>query len=65
MTRAAAFLVPLLVAPLAGQPAGDDLDAYTATMMSRGVSDDGSVMITYSADGPFMPKMLHYSGGAR
>ena len=28
-----------------------------------GASKDGSVMVTYSADAPFMPKLLYAPGG--
>jgi len=33
--------------------------ACTSILVSRGASADGSVMITYSADAPFMPKLLY------
>jgi dipeptidase len=35
----------------------------TSIVVSCGASKDGSVMITYSADAPFMPKLLHVPGG--
>jgi dipeptidase len=38
-------------------------DACTSILVSRGASTDGSVMITYSADAPFMPRLLHSPGG--
>jgi dipeptidase len=37
--------------------------ACTSIVVSRGASKDGSVMITYSADAPFMPKLLLVPGG--
>jgi dipeptidase len=37
--------------------------ACTSIIVSRGASKDGSVMITYSADAPFMPKLLRVPGG--
>ena len=43
----------------------DDWDACTSIMVSRGASTDGSVMITYSADAPFLPKLLHHRGGPK
>lgn len=39
------------------------VDACTSILVSRGASADGSVMITYSADAPFMPRLLHSPGG--
>ena len=39
-------------------PAGASY-ACTSILVSRGASRDGSVLITYSADGPFMPRLLH------
>src|SRR5919107_5735600 len=48
------FRVLLAVAMLAGTA-----DACTSILVSRGASRDGSVFITYSADGPFMPRLLH------
>jgi dipeptidase len=38
--------------------------ACTSIVVSRGASRDGSVMVTYSADAPFMPKLLYVPGGA-
>ncbi len=35
----------------------------TSIVVSRGASKDGSVLITYSADAPFMPKLLYVPGG--
>ncbi len=37
--------------------------ACTSIVVSRGASKDGSVMVTYSADAPFMPKLLYLPGG--
>ncbi len=37
--------------------------ACTSIVVSRGASKDGSAMITYSADAPFMPRLLHVPGG--
>ncbi|MFO1078814.1 MAG: C69 family dipeptidase [Planctomycetota bacterium] len=44
-------------------PPDPNFDACTSIMVSRGASADGSVMITYSADAPFMPKLLFHAGG--
>ena len=38
-------------------------DACTSLVVSRGASRDGAVMITYSADAPFMPRLLRVPGG--
>jgi dipeptidase len=38
--------------------------ACTSIIVSRGATKDGSVMITYSADAPFMPRLLRIPGGA-
>jgi dipeptidase len=37
--------------------------ACTSILVSRGASRDGSVMVTYSADAPFMPRLLRVPGG--
>ena len=37
--------------------------ACTSILVSRGASQDGSVFITYSADAPFMPRLLYVPGG--
>jgi dipeptidase len=37
--------------------------ACTSIVVSRGASKDHSVMVTYSADAPFMPKLLYVPGG--
>ncbi|MEM7202291.1 MAG: C69 family dipeptidase [Planctomycetota bacterium] len=66
MTKIALAWLTLLVAtldtPLAAQ--SDSFDACTSIMVSRGATTDGSVMITYSADAPFLPKLLHHQGGS-
>ncbi len=62
MARFALALIPfLLVVPIAAQEEG--YDACTSIMVSSGASTDNSVFITYSADAPFLPKLLHHSGG--
>ena len=38
-------------------------DACTSILVSSGASADGSVMITYSADAAFLPRLLHVDGG--
>ena len=60
------LLLLILTAPLAAQVVqipDENFDACTSIMVSRGASTDGSVMITYSADAAFMPKLLHHQGG--
>jgi dipeptidase len=37
--------------------------ACTSIVVSRGASKDGSVIVTYSADAPFMPRLLRVPGG--
>jgi len=37
--------------------------ACTSIVVSRGASKDGSVMVTYSADAPDMPRLLRVEGG--
>ena len=37
--------------------------ACTSILVSRGASSDGSVILTYSADAPFMPRLLRVAGG--
>jgi dipeptidase len=37
--------------------------ACTSIVVSRGASKDGSVLVTYSADAPFMPRLLRVPGG--
>ena len=74
MRRIPATLLPLLAlatlpAPLLATPQAtpqepaEGFDACTSIMVSRGATTDGSVMITYSADAPFLPKLLHHQGG--
>ncbi|MEZ6038096.1 MAG: C69 family dipeptidase [Planctomycetota bacterium] len=66
MSRLASALVPFVAAAalFAQQvPFDPNEDACTSIMVSRGASADGSVMITYSADAPFFPKLLHHQGG--
>ena len=61
------LLLLILTAPLAAQVVqipDENFDACTSIMVSRGASTDGSVMITYSADAAFMPKLLHHQGGS-
>ena len=49
---------------VAGQTTEDaNEDACTSILVSAGASQDGSVMITYSADAPFLPRLLHVPGG--
>lgn len=58
-----AFAPSILVGPV--EPQSEEWDACTSVMVSRGASADGSTMITYSADAPFMPKLLHHQGGPK
>ena len=44
-------------------PDGGLEDACTSILVSAGASADGSVMITYSADAAFMPRLLSVPGG--
>ncbi len=37
--------------------------ACTSILVTRGASKDGSVLVTYSADAPFMPRLLRVAGG--
>ena len=53
-------LVSLAVATLVGT---NLTLACTSIIVSRGASKDGSVMVTYSADAPFMPRLLRVPGG--
>ena len=60
-------LCPLLAALGAAAPAlaqDLELDACTSIMVSKGATTDGSVMITYSADAPFLPRLLHVTRAA-
>ncbi len=67
MSRTSLALLSFFVAaPLAAQAVqvpDQNFDACTSIMVSRGASVDGSVMITYSADAAFMPKLIHHQGG--
>jgi dipeptidase len=38
--------------------------ACTSIIVTRSASRDGSIMVTYSADAPFMPRLLRVPGGA-
>jgi dipeptidase len=62
LAAALAFCFPLVAQapPIKG---GDEPDACTSIMVSRGASADGSTMITYSADAAFLPKLLLVPGG--
>jgi dipeptidase len=51
------------VAGLLGALAAPDAPACTSILVSRGASKDGSVFMTYSADAPFMPRLLRCAGG--
>ena len=46
-------------------PADDGFDACTSILVSAGATVDGSTMITYSADAPFLPKLLRHQGGPK
>lgn len=66
MPRLPFALFPLVCTSLVAQAVtapDPNLDACTSIMVSRGASADGSVMITYSADAPFLPKLLQHAGG--
>ena len=54
--------VPLLALAIL-VTSGSIAPACTSIVVSRGASRDGSVMVTYSADAPFMPKLLYLPGG--
>ena len=53
-TSVKVFRVLLIPAMLVGTA-----NAGASILVSRGASRDGSVFITYSADGPFMPRLVH------
>ena len=36
--------------------------ACTSIIVTRGAAKDGSVLVTYSADAPFMPRLLRIAG---
>ena len=61
MSRPRRSVAALALAILCGW--GSIALACTSIVVSRGASKDGSVMVTYSADAPFMPKLLHVPGG--
>src|SRR6516162_7666152 len=61
MSRSRGFVPALAIAFFCGS--GSIALACTSIVVSRGASKDGSVMITYSADAPFMPKLLYVPGG--
>jgi len=52
--------LPLSALPQVIEDANED--ACTSILVSAGASADGSVMITYSADAPFMPRLLLVPG---
>lgn len=63
ITTLAAWTV--LTSPSLAQTLEDpNEDACTSILVSAGASTDGSVLITYSADAAFLPKLLHVAGGA-
>jgi len=60
------FVAPFAFVTALQVPAVDDgFDACTSIMVGRAATTDGSTMITYSADAPFMPKLLRHAGGAK
>ncbi|MDR3618268.1 MAG: C69 family dipeptidase [Paludisphaera borealis] len=61
MNRPPVLLHALLAAALA--TAAATAQACTSIVVTRGASRDGSVMVTYSADAPFMPRLLRIAGG--
>jgi dipeptidase len=61
MSRSGRSVIALTLAVLFGW--GSIALACTSIAVSRGASKDGSVMVTYSADAPFMPKLLYVPGG--
>ncbi len=61
MSRPRRSVAALALAILCGW--GSVALACTSIVVSRGASRDGSVMVTYSADAPFMPKLLLVPGG--
>src|SRR5215218_9026877 len=61
MGRLARSISWVLLAAPAFSP--DLCRACTSIVVSRGASKDGSVMVTYSADAPFMPRLLRVPGG--
>src|SRR5271167_4239318 len=61
MSRPRRSVAALALAILGGW--GSIALACTSIVVSRGASKDGSIMVTYSADAPFMPKLLYVPGG--
>jgi dipeptidase len=61
MNRPPILLHALVVAALATAAATSQ--ACTSILVTRGASRDGSVMLTYSDDIPFMPRLLRIPGG--
>ena len=61
MSRPRRSVAALALAILCGW--GSIALACTSIVVSRGASKDGSVMVTYSADAPFMPRLLRVPGG--
>ena len=61
MKRPPVHLHALFAAALA--TAAATAHACTSIVVTRGASRDGSVMVTYSADGAFMPRLLRIPGG--
>ena len=53
----------LVVAGLIGALVAPPALACTSILVSRGASRDGSVFMSYSADAPFLPRLLRYAGG--
>ena len=51
------------VACAAAAMAAASARACTSILVSRGASRDGAVITSYSADAPFMPKLLRVAGG--
>jgi dipeptidase len=61
MSMPRATVVALALAVLGGW--GPIAPACTSIVVSRGASKDRSVMVTYSADAPFLPRLLYVPGG--
>lgn len=62
-TFAIAAWTALTIPAVAQTVADPNEDACTSILVSAGASVDGSVMITYSADAAFLPRLLHVAGG--
>src|SRR5262245_53754148 len=54
-------IVTALLAALIARPG--QARACTSILVTRGASKDGSVLVTYSAEAPFMPRLLRVPGG--